>query len=41
MGETHRKFNLRVVEDDKTVLLDCDISVDELEGLVAAIRQRT
>ncbi len=37
MGETHKKFNLRVAEDDKTVLLDCDVSTDELEELVAAI----
>ncbi|MGR3301373.1 MAG: FapA family protein [Candidatus Scalindua sp.] len=37
MGETQKKFNLRVAEDDKTVLLDCDISTDELEELVAAI----
>jgi uncharacterized protein (DUF342 family) len=37
MGETHKKFNLRVAEDEKTVLLDCDISTDELEELVAAI----
>ncbi|MGR3175039.1 MAG: DUF342 domain-containing protein [Candidatus Scalindua sp.] len=37
MGETHKKFNLRIAEDDKTVLLDCDISTDELEELVAAI----
>lgn len=37
MGEPHKKFNLRVAEDDKTVLLDCDISTDELEELVADI----
>ena len=37
MGETQKKFNLRVAEDDKTVLLDCDISTDELEELVADI----
>ena len=37
MGETHKKFNLRVAEDDKTVLLDRDVSTDELEELVAAI----
>ncbi len=37
MGETHKKLNLRVAEDDKTVLLDCDVSTDELEELVAAI----
>ncbi len=33
MGETHKKFNLRKAEDDKTVLLDCDVSTDELEAL--------
>jgi len=37
MGETHKKFNLWVAEDDKTVLLDRDVSTDELEELVAAI----
>lgn len=37
MVETHKKFNLRKTEDDKTVLLDCDISTDELEELVADI----
>jgi uncharacterized protein (DUF342 family) len=37
MEETHKKFNLRVAEDDKTVLLDCDVSTDELEELVVAI----
>ena len=37
MGETHKKFNLRKAEDDKIVLLDCDVSTDELEELVAAI----
>ncbi|MFQ5685789.1 MAG: DUF342 domain-containing protein [Candidatus Scalindua sp.] len=37
MGETHKKFNVRVAEDNKTVLLDCDISTDELEELVADI----
>ena len=37
MEETHKKFNLRVAEDEKTVLLDCDVSTDELEELVAAI----
>jgi|ETNmetMinimDraft_13_1059891.scaffolds.fasta_scaffold47817_1 hypothetical protein len=37
MGETHKKFNLRKAEDDKTVLLDCDVSTDELEELVADI----
>ncbi len=37
MGETHKKFNLRVAEDDKTVLLDCDVSTDELDELVAVI----
>ena len=41
MGETHKKFNLRVAEDDKTVLLDCDVSTDELEELVTAIGKRT
>ena len=29
----NKKFNLRVAEDDKTVLLDCDVSTDELEAL--------
>ncbi len=37
MGVTHKKFNLRKAEDDKTVLLDCDVSADELEELVADI----
>jgi|TARA_Y100000031_G_scaffold1689_1_gene2073 hypothetical protein len=37
MGETHKKFNLRKVEDDKTVLLDCDVSTDGLEELGADI----
>ena len=37
MEETHKKFNLRVAEDDKTVLLDCDVSTDELDELVAVI----
>ncbi len=37
MGETHKKFNLLVAEDGKTVLLNCDILPDELEELVAAI----
>ncbi len=37
MGVTHKKFNLRKAEDDKTVLLDCDVSTDELEELVADI----
>ncbi len=37
MEETHKKFNLRVAEDGKKVLLDCDISTDELDELVAAI----
>ncbi len=37
MEETHKKFNLRIAEDEKTILLDCDISTDELEELVAAI----
>ncbi len=37
MEETHKKFNLRVAEDDKTVLLDCDVSTDGLEELVADI----
>ena len=37
MGETHKKFNLRVAEDDKTVLLDCDVSTNELEELGADI----
>ena len=36
-GKTHKKFNLRKAEDDKTVLLDCDVSTDELEELVADI----
>ena len=30
MGETHKKFNLRLAEDGKTVLLDCDVSADEI-----------
>jgi len=33
MGETHKKFNLWKAEDDKIVLLDCDVSTDELEAL--------
>ncbi len=37
MGVTHKKFNLRKAEDDKIVLLDCDVSTDELEELVADI----
>ena len=37
MGETHKKLNLRVAEDDKTVLLDCDVSTNELEELGADI----
>ena len=37
MGETHKKFNLRKAEDDKTVLLDCDVSTNELEELGADI----
>lgn len=37
MGETHKKFNLRIAEDGKTVLLDCDISTDELDELAVAI----
>jgi|GEM_PF-7033573 len=37
MGENHKKFNLRLAEDGKTVLLDCDVSTDELEELVADI----
>ncbi len=37
MGETHKKFNLRKAEDDKTVLLDCDVSTDGLEELGADI----
>jgi hypothetical protein len=39
MGETHKKLNLRVAEDDKTVLLGCDVSTDELEELVASISE--
>ena len=41
MGETHKKFNLRKAEDDKIVLLDCDVSTDELDELVAVIGKRT
>lgn len=37
MGETNKKFNLRIAEDGKTVLLDCDISADELDELAVAI----
>ena len=37
MGEIHKKFNLRKAEDDKTVLLDCDVSTDGLEELGADI----
>jgi hypothetical protein len=37
MGGTHKKFNLRKAEDDKTVMLDCDVSTDGLEELVADI----
>jgi hypothetical protein len=37
MGENHKKFNLRLAEDGKTVLLDCDVSTGGLEELVADI----
>ncbi len=37
MEKTHKKFNLLVAEDSKTVLLNCDISTDELDELVPAI----
>ncbi len=37
MGENHKKFNLRLAEDGKTVLLDCVVSTGGLEELVADI----
>ena len=34
MEEAHKKYNLRVSEDVMAVLLDCDISVVDIDTLV-------
>ncbi len=37
MEEAQKEFNLRVTEDGMAVLLDCDITTDELDSLLVAI----
>ncbi len=37
MEETHKEFNLRITGDGMAVLLDCDVTTNELDPLVVAL----